>query len=130
MTCGPYKSAIDLPMTVDVGLVGAEPSRLGSCSTGSRWGEAGCFAGAGAGGVFNTISGVLCTAHLVGRVAPNLQYVGVTEHDIPSTSHFVFFPACLEVFLSSIVTSKTFALLFLGALELDPELVLILSDCV
>ena len=84
----------------------------------------------GPGGVFNTISDVLCTAHLVGRVAPNLQYVGVTEHDIPSTSHFGVFPASLEVFLSSIVTSKTFALLFLGALELDPELVLILSDCV
>ena len=91
MTCGPYNSAIDLPMTVDVGLVGAEPSRFGSCSTGSRWGEAGCFAGARTGGVFNTISDVLCTAHLEGRVAPNLQYVRVVEHDILSTSHFGFF---------------------------------------
>ena len=47
-----------------------------------------------------------------------------TWHPINIT--FRFFPACLEVFLSSIVTSNTFALLFLGAFELDSELVLLL----
>ena len=69
-----------------------------------------------------------CSVHSTpcrkGSSQPAVRRSCRTWHPVNIT--FRFFPACLEVFLSSIVTSNTFVLLFLGAFELDSELVLLL----